>query len=109
MSFFFAYNNVFAVSEVVIYAFSRPRNRRTDRQTGGQSTGQTRLLNPAVRMRAVGYLKTLSSRHLGLTIIRGVLRKLTTPSQSRFVEPRHTYVSTSATAHSTQALDRRRG
>ena len=46
-------HKVFAESEVVIHAFSRPRNGRTDRQTGGQSTGQTRLLNPAVRMGAV--------------------------------------------------------
>ena len=46
--------NIFAVSEVVIHAFSRPRNRHTDQQTGGQSTGQTQLLNPAVRMSAVG-------------------------------------------------------
>ena len=52
--FFFACNNVFVVSEVVIHAFSRPRNGRTDRQTGGQSTGQTRLFNPTMRMRAVG-------------------------------------------------------
>ena len=54
MSFFYCLqHNVFAVSEVVIHAFSRPRNGRTDQQTGGQSTGQTRLLNPAVRMRTV--------------------------------------------------------
>ena len=60
--FYCLQHNVFAVSEVVIHAFSRPRNGRTDRQTGGQSTGQTRLLNPAVRMRTV---KSLGNRHLG--------------------------------------------
>ena len=51
--FYCLQHNVFAVSEVVIHAFSRPRNGHTDRQTGEQSTGQTRLLNPAVYMRAV--------------------------------------------------------
>ena len=46
-------------------------DRETDAQTDGQSTGQTKLLNPAVRAHGRrGVIKTLGSRHLGLKIIR---------------------------------------